>query len=119
MEKVSKEKKYHISQVLKKCRIENHLSLNDVISYLSNNNIQKIQSSTLYSWENGQSLPNIDTFLNLCKLYHIQDILYTFSYDNAQTEQHLLNSLSYHEQKMILSYRSNPLMHDAIQKLLS
>lgn len=110
--------KKHFSRILREYRIKNQLSHQQVIDYLASNQIQKIKSKTLYSWENGQSLPNTYTFLQLCRLYHIEDILETFQFYYIPQESNPFKSLSYHEQLLLLAYRSHPEMHLAIKRLL-
>ena len=114
----NKETRYEIGRLLRHYRKECHMSIDDVADYLRRNNIQDVQPSTIYSWENGTYSPNTNVFLELCKLYHISEILYTFGYDSMPTERQLVNSLSSIEQHIILAYRSNKKMQEPIRLLL-
>ena len=52
----------------------------------------------------------------LCKLYHIEDALYTFGYRGEKTKKiHLTED----EEKIIMAYRANKDMHSAIKRLLN
>lgn len=118
MSKRNKEKSYEIGQTLRKYRKMNQMSVDDVVNYLHQNNIQDVKRSTVYSWENGTYSPSNYVFLELCKLYHISEILYTFGYDSMPTDQQLLRGLSSIEQHIILAYRNNKKMQEPIRLLL-
>lgn len=112
------DKRYHIARILRENRIKCNLSHEDVQAYLERNNIQKVSIATIYAWENGNSAPSNNVFLELCKLYHISEILYAFGYDDLPSERQLIHSLSTLEQRVILAYRNNQPMQFAIRKLL-
>ena len=107
-----------MGKLLRQYRKECHMSIEDVADYLRRNDIYDVQPSTIYSWENGTYSPNIDVFLQLCKLYHISEILYIFGYDSMPTERQLVNSLSSIEQHIILAYRKNINMQKPVRTLL-
>ncbi len=105
------------STILKKSRKEVGLDIHTVARILSENNIQDVTSSALYAWESAQSSPNPYTFLNLCDMYNITDVLGTFQI-RKNPSLFNLNMISMHETEMLMSYRSHPEMHPAIKKIL-
>lgn len=60
----------------------NKLSVEEVSNFLKNKGY-KANKSTIYSWENGNSFPSPDIFLELCSLYGIKDVLSTFNYKSS------------------------------------
>ena len=110
--------KKQFSRILQEYRLKNELSRQQVIDYLVQNQIQNIRPKTFYSWENGQTLPCTYTFLQLCRLYHIEDILNVFELYYIPQENNPLSNLSHHEKELLLAYRSHPEMHFAVQRLL-
>ena len=61
-----------ISNKLKELRIKAGYTQKQVYDRL------KISQSTFSSWETGKSEPDAKTFLLLCKLYDVKDILFEF-----------------------------------------
>lgn len=81
--------KEEIARVLKTFRQKTGLSARDVTYQLSLYDI-KVSPKTIYGWESGHSQPNADTFLMLCDIYGIDDIMLAFGYnttkkDNSET----------------------------------
>ncbi len=103
----------NISRVLKAYRKLNHLSVNDIVLKLESHNLP-VAAKTVYGWESGQTQPDADTLLVLCKIYHIDDILGTFGYRDAADPL----SLSEEERNLVMHYRVYPDMQRAIKKLL-
>lgn len=104
----------NISRMLKYHRKLNELSVQDVSHYLDHLG-KPAAPKTIYGWESGQTQPNADTLMYLCKLYHIDDILHTFGYaDQADVSLHL----SPKERKLIRAYREQTDMQKAVDKLL-
>jgi len=103
----------NISKVLKTYRKLNHYSVNDVALRLEENNLP-VAAKTIYGWESGQTQPDADTLLVLCKIYKIDNILETFGYDNVSEEFFL----SAEERQLICKYRENKAMQSAVKKLL-
>ena len=67
----------HISEALAKLRKERGLTQPDVAAFLS----ERYKSYTyknVSSWESGSVLPPVETFLFLCELYGVRDVLTTF-----------------------------------------
>lgn len=65
---------------LKELRVKNNLTQKDVHEQLG------ISQSTFSSWEIGKSEPDAMTFLKLCKLYNVKDILLEFTGESLQAE---------------------------------
>ena len=68
---------------------------------------------TIYGWESGQAQPNADTFMILCDIYHINDVLKEFGYTDRASF-----TITRAEQELIKKYREHPELHEAIHKLL-
>ena len=68
-----------IAAALKQRRIELHMSVEDVINALADRGVH-LKPVTLYGYENAVSSPNAQTFLYLCAIYHIDDIVNYFGY---------------------------------------
>lgn len=104
----------NISKVLKTYRKLNHYSVNDVVLKLEDNNLP-VAPKTVYGWESGQTQPDADTLLVLCKIYKIDNILNTFGYEHNSDD--LL--LSEEERNLILQYRNHEEMQPAVKRLLN
>lgn len=103
----------NISKVLKTYRKLNHYSVNDLVVKLEDNNLP-VAPKTVYGWESGQTQPDADTLLVLCKIYKIDNILTTFGYEQALDD--LL--LSDEERNLVLQYRNHEEMQPAVKRLL-
>lgn len=68
----------NIGEILKKARKKANIKVADVSKILKDLGIEKTSIKTIYSWESGKTQPTPDIFLELCKLYNIQDILLEF-----------------------------------------
>jgi transcriptional regulator with XRE-family HTH domain len=104
-------------RIIKSIRHKNGISAEQVVDYLEENDIQSISPSTLYSWENGSSVPNSVTFLALCNLYSIDNLLDTFEWIGVK-HYYPAFKITESEYEMILKYRAKPNMHPAIKKIL-
>lgn len=71
-----------IGRVLKDVRKQKSLSVEFVSQYLIKKGF-KASLKTVYSWENGNSVPTPEIFLSLCELYNIQNVLDTFGYKQS------------------------------------
>ncbi|MCI9135986.1 MAG: helix-turn-helix transcriptional regulator [Lachnospiraceae bacterium] len=103
----------NISKVLKAYRKLNNYSVNDLVIKLEDQNLP-VAPKTVYGWESGQTQPDADTLLILCKIYHIDNILGTFGYSSSADDL----SLSGEERNLVLEYRNHPAMQNAVKKLL-
>ena len=70
-----------IAEALKRRRNELNLTPEDVVNALADKGIN-IKPVTLYGYENAVSTPNAQTFLRLCAIYQIDDIMGFFGYDD-------------------------------------
>lgn len=103
----------NISKILKTYRKLNHYTVNDVVLRLEENRIP-VAAKTVYGWESGQTQPDADTLLVLCKIYRIDNILETFGYEDAEEDF----CLSAEEKVLVKKYRENTSMQPAVRKLL-
>ncbi len=103
----------NIAKVLKAYRKQNHYTINDIVLRLESNHLP-VASKTVYGWESGQTQPDADTLLVLCKIYKIDNILEAFGY-NEPTEELLLSE---NEKKLVEKYREQSAMQPAVNKLL-
>lgn len=103
----------NISKVLKTYRKLNNYTVQEVVLKLEENNLP-VAVKTLYGWESGQTQPDADTLLVLCKIYKIENILETFGYTYDQEDL----KLSQEERLLIQKYREHPDMQPAIKRLL-
>ncbi|MDY5774743.1 MAG: helix-turn-helix transcriptional regulator [Lachnospiraceae bacterium] len=103
----------NIAKVLKEYRKLNHYSVEDVVIKLKDHNLP-FAVKTVYGWESGQTQPDADTLLVLCKIYKIDNILETFGYEVSSSPFYL----SEEERCLVERYRMNPLMQPAIKKIL-
>ena len=69
-----------LAEKLKELRIKNKLTQKDVYEQLG------ISQSTFSSWEIGKSEPDAMTFLKLCKIYNVNDILLEFTGESINSE---------------------------------
>ena len=69
--------KKEVGTILKTARKKMNFSVDDSVAALQKENIS-VAPKTIYSWESGNSMPGADTFITLCKIYKIRDILAAF-----------------------------------------
>ena len=105
-------KNENIAKVLKKQRKLHNMTVKEVSKELEQRSVF-VAEKTIYGWESGQSQPDADTFLFLCDIYNINDILATFGY-TTRTDFIATNQ----ERDLIIEYRKHPEFHQAIEKLL-
>lgn len=91
--------KEEIAKVLKESRQKTGLSAKEVIEKLSLHDI-KVSPKTLYGWESGHSQPDADTFLLLCNIYEIDDIMLAFGY--IRTEQQPIDTKTPEKAKLLI-----------------
>lgn len=86
-----------LMEKLKDARIKCNLKQSDVAVFLN------VKKNTISNWENGKSNPDIDSLIELCKIYNIScSSLLEEAYSN-----HVVQSLSVSglEKEIILAYR--------------
>ena len=89
---------YQLAEQLKICRKAKNLTAQQVSSCLKEQGCY-VEPRSIYSYESGNRMPNIDVFLNMCKLYECTDILYEFGYREKLTND------SEKEQELLYRYR--------------
>lgn len=107
----------NIAAMLKYYRKLNKLSVNEVSDILKNHHTEAAPK-TIYGWESGRTQPDADTLMFLCELYHIDNVLETFGYQEKSVLNNSILSLTEKEKQLILQYRKNIEMQPAIDKLL-
>lgn len=116
--KIRKEVNYmknpNFSHVLKYYRKLNNLTVPEV-SNIFRERGSEIATKTIYGWESGQSQPSADCLMFLCELYHIENILETFGYQNTESEPLFLSPI---EKSIVKGLREHPEYQTVILKLL-
>lgn len=65
--------------ILRHLRTSRDLSAEEVVEKLKNRGID-ISTKTLYGYESGVSTPRVNTFIALCDIYQVDDIMGEFGY---------------------------------------
>ncbi len=91
-----------IGSVLRESRLNSKMTVEQVSKILTEQGY-KASQKTVYSWENGNSRPDIEILMKLCDIYGIKDILKTFGYDGYKEDGSL--QLNMKEVDMIEKYR--------------
>lgn len=104
----------NIAKMLKYYRKCNRLTVAEVSEKLEEISPIPVARKTIYGWESGQTQPDADMLLRLCKIYKIDDILSAFGYVSEKDRF----SLSTVEKNLILNYREKPELQSAINMLL-
>lgn len=91
-----------IGHLLKERRKELGLSVQEVADRLLNSGIE-IAAKSIYNWEAGTRQPDADTFIYLCGIYKIDNILDYFKPDG---EVKSYSSYTPQEQTLIKKYRA-------------
>lgn len=86
--------KQHIANVIRNLREKNGYTQKDI------GNITGKAHTTVASWESAKSQPDIDTLLQLCLMYDVDDVLAEFSYRER------VNGITDNEQELIKIYRN-------------
>lgn len=91
-----------IGSVLRESRLNAKMSVGQVSKILMEQGY-KASQKTVYSWENGNSRPDIEILMKLCDIYDIKDILRTFGYDGYKEDGSL--QLNMREVELVEKYR--------------
>lgn len=75
---------YKIAKQLKIFRNANKLTAKQVSYYLHEQGLY-VEPRSIYDYESGSRMPNVNVFLQLCHLYGCTDVLHEFGYDNIQS----------------------------------
>ena len=73
-----------IAKQLKIFRNANNLTAKQVSYYLKEQGYY-VEARSIYDYESGSRMPNVNVFLHLCHLYGCTDVLHEFGYDNIQS----------------------------------
>lgn len=92
-----------IGSVLRESRLNAKMSVDQVSKILTAQGY-KASQKTVYSWENGNSRPDIEILMKLCDIYGIKDILRTFGYNGYKEDGSI--QLNMHEIGIVEKYRS-------------
>ena len=106
----------NLGRMLRYYRKARNLSVNQVVENLKEEHGMSISPKTVYGWENSQNQPSADTFLVLCKMYRVNNILESAGYEGTPEQAPLV--LNEEERELIIKYRSKKHYHSAIRKLL-
>ena len=105
-----------IGSVLRESRVNAKMSVEQVSNILTSCGY-KASQKTVYSWENGNSRPDIEILMKLCDIYGIKDILRTFGYDGYKEDGSI--QLNLKEIEHIEKYRSlDPYGQETISYIL-
>ncbi|MBR1848286.1 MAG: helix-turn-helix transcriptional regulator [Lachnospiraceae bacterium] len=102
------------AKILKQNRKQNNYSVSDV-AYKLKEEHTIVAEKTIYGWESGQTQPDADTLLKLCKIYGIPDVLTEFGYVKVSPD---MLHLTEREEELVRKFREHPELHEAIEKLL-
>lgn len=108
-ENVTKEQ---ISALLKDKRHESGLTGGEVVQKLKGYGIE-ISDKSLWGYENGISQPAVPTFLALCKIYEIEDLI------SELDKRPIRTALNERERKLVKYFRlASPELQDAALRML-
>jgi len=106
--------KKQIADLLKDMRLEKDLKGPEVVRLLKQRFDIELSDKTLYGYENGVSSPNIPTFLALCDIYEIEDVLGALE----KTRPHR-RTLSPTEERLIKYFKAaSPELQEAALRML-
>lgn len=98
-----------IAQKLRELRQKSGLTADEVGKKIGKS------GKTVNAWENNRGQPDAEILIALCDIYEVDDILKEFR--ENKPESAMLN-LSEHEKQLVIAYRKQPGMQDAVDKLL-
>lgn len=98
----------YIAKSLKRLREQSGLTADEVGAMVGKS------GKTVNAWENNRGQPDAEMLMRLCDIYKVSNILAEFN----PSLPHNDIVLSEHEKTLITSYRSNPAMQSAVDKLL-
>lgn len=104
----------NIAKMLRHYRKCNRLSVNEVAERLEQISPIPVAAKTIYGWESGQTQPDADMLLRLCKIYKIDDILKAFGYVTEEERFYLTSA----EKELIVQYRKHAELQTPINMLL-
>lgn len=101
----------YIASVLKRLRQQSGLTADEVGRRIGKS------GKTVNGWENGRSQPDADNLLALCDIYKVKNIMAEFSEikNDLIIEDFVVTP---REKELIIAYRKQPHMQEAVDKLL-
>lgn len=99
---VKGEQHMEIGSTLRASRIRSKMTVEQISKILTNQGY-KASQKTVYSWENGNSKPDIEILMKLCDIYEIRDVLGAFGYNGYKENRSL--QLNMKEVDMVEKYR--------------
>ncbi len=81
-----------MAATLRQLRQARGLTAKEVAEILASKDVD-ISEKTLLGYENGVSAPKVNTFLRLCEIYRVTDIMGTFGYDGKESPSQLRDAL--------------------------
>ena len=107
-------KKEQVASLLKDKRHEMHLTGDEVVQKLKSYGIN-ISAKTLWGYENCASSPSVPTFLALCKIYEVEDII-----SEAKAKPVTIPNVSQREQTLLEYFRAaSAELQDAALRMLT
>lgn len=98
-----------IAQKLRELRIKSGLTADEVGKKIGKS------GKTVNAWEHNHGQPDAEILIALCDIYGVDDILDEFREHKPQTVSFHLTD---HEKQVIIAYRKNPHMQNAVDTLL-
>lgn len=92
--------KENIGKLLKAKRQHLGLTVKEVVTMLAILGIE-VSEKTIYGWESGRRQPDADTFITICKVYNISDMVEYFS----QSTNNQPNDFTPTESALLENYR--------------
>lgn len=106
--------KKQIASLLKDRRMQMDMKGPEVVQKLKSFYDIELSDKTLYGYENGVSSPNIPTFLALCKIYEIDDVMDALGQSKSRRR-----TLSVTEERLVQYFRqASPELQDAALRML-
>ncbi len=103
--------KQYFASVLKRLREKSGLTADQVGAMVGKS------GKTVNGWENARSQPDAEILLQLCDIYHVEDIMFEFRGIKDEIAEDVF-SLTIHEKEVIIAYRNKPDMQNAVDTLL-
>lgn len=78
---------------LKEIRKRKDLTVADVADCMQKETGNKVSIKTIYGWEEGNSKPDIVSFVSMCNLYEVSDVMGLFTGENQGIDTVLRDKL--------------------------
>ena len=102
----------YIAAVLKRLRVQSGLTAKEVGEKIGKS------GKTVSAWENNHGQPDAEILLQLCDIYNVDNILEEFRENEKPIYKVSDIILGEHERELVLAYRRQPSMQEAVDKLL-